>query len=286
MGDTELINGVPADFWNETKVPVLIGSCVFLIALTVITIGLRFFARLYSHTPLRWDDWFALATVVSDPPDSMLSFSSANTFSWIQPFALLSPIFDLVQISQGFGRHQIVALKTEPQKLETYGFNLYIILLFYNPGLALFKFSFLAFYIRLFPFIRWLRYSCYGLAALITLWAVGNEFGLIFRCNPIKANWIPTAGTCTPIEVIIKTQSIPTIIFDTAILALPVRLIWGLQMARPARIGVITVFLLGGIVTIISIIRLVVFLNSNGEDITCELNLSSAHILSPLNKAN
>ncbi|KAF2867261.1 hypothetical protein BDV95DRAFT_464484, partial [Massariosphaeria phaeospora] len=149
------------------------------------------------------------------------------------------------QIKNGFGQHQVVILKTDPSKLEAYGFNLYLIVLFYNPGLAFFKYSFLALYIRLFPLINWLRYSCYGMGAIITMWMVGNEFALVFRCNPIEANWIPTAGTCIKDETILMAQSIPTICFDVVMLALPVRIVWGLQMARPARIGVIAVFLLG-----------------------------------------
>jgi hypothetical protein len=65
MSDTELINGVPADYWNASKVNILIGGSTFLIILTVFTIALRFYARISSHAPLWWDDWFALATVVS-----------------------------------------------------------------------------------------------------------------------------------------------------------------------------------------------------------------------------
>jgi hypothetical protein len=65
MSDTELINGFPADYWNASKVHILIAGSIFLIVLTVFTIALRFYARISSRAPLWWDDWFALATVVS-----------------------------------------------------------------------------------------------------------------------------------------------------------------------------------------------------------------------------
>jgi hypothetical protein len=61
----ELINGLPAEYWNESRVNILIGASIFLIVITVITIVARFYARISSRTPLWWDDWFALATVVS-----------------------------------------------------------------------------------------------------------------------------------------------------------------------------------------------------------------------------
>lgn len=67
MANSTQINGVPAEVWNETKVPLLIGTCVFLTILTLATIILRFYARLYARADLWWDDWFALATVVRIP---------------------------------------------------------------------------------------------------------------------------------------------------------------------------------------------------------------------------
>lgn len=160
-------------------------------------------------------------------------------------------------------------IKTDLTRAEKFGLNLYIILLFYNIGLAVFKFSFLALYIRLFSVSKSLRYWCYGIGILIAMWSIACVFAIAFRCKPVEANWRPDAGTCVPLKPIFLAQSIPTITFDFVILLLPVRLIWGIQMARPARIGVILIFLLGGIVTIISIVRLVVLLNTH-DDVPCK----------------
>lgn len=177
---------------------------------------------------------------------------------------------DFVMIHYGFGRHQVIVLRTNPQHLETFGFYLYLTVLFYNIGLVLFKYSFLALYVRIFPIFRWLRYSCYGLAALITIWMVLVEFLFAFRCSPVKASWIPTAGTCIASQPVFLAQTVPTICFDIAVLALPIRLVSGAQLARPTRIGVIAAFLLGGIVTIISIFRLVVIFRTQSEDLSCK----------------
>ncbi|CAI6341040.1 unnamed protein product [Periconia digitata] len=242
----ELINGLPAEYWNESRVDVLIGASTFLIILTVVTIVLRFYARISSRAPLWWDDWFALATV---------------------PFALLNPVYDLVQIHYGFGRHQAVMVKTDPHRAEIFFFNLYIILIFYNVGLAIFKYSFLALYIRLFRVSTKLRYSCYVLGVLITMWSVSCVFAIVFRCRPVQANWDPTAGKCIPMRPVFLGQAIPTIIFDIIILLLPVRLVWAIQMPRPAKIGVLVVFVLGGLVAVISIVRLYVVLNTTEADV-------------------
>lgn len=70
MNENELIHGVPAHIWNATKVPDIIGTCVFYIVLVTVAITLRLYARITSRAVLWWDDWFALATVVS--PGSLL----------------------------------------------------------------------------------------------------------------------------------------------------------------------------------------------------------------------
>lgn len=242
----ELINGLPAQVWNDSQVSDLIAACTFLIILTVLTIGLRFYARLSSRTPLWWDDWFALATV---------------------PFALLNPIYDLVQIHYGFGRHQAVTLATHPERLETFFFNLFIILLFYNIGLAIFKYSFLALYIRLFRVSVRLRYSCYVLGVLITMWWIATFFAILFRCSPVRGSWDPTHAKCIPLNTIFLGQAIPTIIFDIIILLLPVKLVLGIQMPRPAKVGVLVTFVLGGLVAVISVVRLYYVLNTVEEDV-------------------
>jgi len=159
-----------------------------------------------------------------------------------------------------------------PSNLEFYQLNIYIVLLFYNPGLAFFKLSLLSFYVRVFPVVRWLRLSCYAIGSLIVAWVIATQFAFIFRCAPVSAAWMNIPGKCINPTSIFIAQSIPTLVFDIAILALPVRTIWGTQMKRPQRIGVIGVFLLGGLVTIISVVRLENTLTLTNEDFTCKFH--------------
>ncbi|KAF2803142.1 uncharacterized protein BDZ99DRAFT_400353 [Mytilinidion resinicola] len=233
------------EYLDASKQGEVIGVCTLLIVISVGSVALRFYARSISRMDFSWDDWFCLAGL---------------------PFALLSPIFDLIQLSNGFGKHQVTVT---PARLECYGYLLYILLFFYNPGLVFFELSFLAFYLRLFPILSWLRRSAYTLGAMILVWFLITEFAFIFRCNPISAAWNPAAGTCIDEHTVFLAQSVPTICFDPAILVLPIRLVWNLKMALSSRIGVISIFMLGGVVTVISIARLVVTLTSNDADLTC-----------------
>lgn len=200
--------------------------------------------------------------------------------NFAQPFALLPSIFDLIQLRNGFGVH--IQFVTSMDKIVNYGYLLYILLLFYNLGLLFFKLSCLAFYVRVFPVIRWLRIAAWVLGGLIIAWAVANEFVLIFRCHPINLAWLGDAAmqaeSCIPESTVFIAQSIPTIFFDVVILSMPIKLVWGLQMKLSQRLSVIGIFLLGFLVTLISIVRLVSTVISTDEDLTCKYS----HYIQPL----
>lgn len=65
-------------------------------------------------------------------------------------------------------------------------------------------------------------------------------------CTPYRRNWDKTVpGTCLDMKII--TLSVVAINFaiDISILALPQKVIWGLQMSTRRRIGVSIVFAIG-----------------------------------------
>lgn len=153
----------------------------------------------------------------------------------------------------------IVDINTNPELITQYARNLYVVLFFYNPGLVLFKLAFLACYVRIFSTARWLRHTAIVLAVLIGMWGITIQFLHAFRCHPVSEQWAPGTGTCVMDRIpYYYLQSIPSIIFDLCILILPVRLVWQVQLPKLTRIGVALIFLLGGLVTIISIVRLAV----------------------------
>ncbi|KAH8703286.1 hypothetical protein BGW36DRAFT_443399 [Talaromyces proteolyticus] len=232
---------------NQDRAPVVIGVCVLLIIISLVATGLRLYARYLVRLKLWWDDWFCLIGL---------------------PFALLSMIFDFVQVKYGFGKH-VDTLSAET--LMEYGKNFYILLLFYNLGLAFFKLSLLAFYIRVFSVLNTIRTASYILSAAIVAWMIATEFLLIFRCHPVEIAWEGTAQQqatqCINMNTVFVAQAAPTIFFDVIILALPLKHIWALKLNRGQKVGVTVVFLLGFLVTIISIVRLKVIF-STGNDLT------------------
>ncbi|KAI0020299.1 hypothetical protein F4780DRAFT_770778 [Xylariomycetidae sp. FL0641] len=136
----------------------------------------------------------------------------------------------------------------------------YISQIFYNPPLALVKCSVLVFILRLGSQRRLLRYAIYALIGVTAGHAIAVFFGVLLRCLPIAANWdtalAAQPGTkCISHDFDIAISSI-TILTDILVLVLPFPVVLGLKMPMGAKIAVIGVFLSGGVVTLVSIIRL------------------------------
>lgn len=75
---------------------------------------------------------------------------------------------------------------------------------------------------------------------------------------------------CIDKKVLYVTGSTINIATDVAILCLPIREVLRLQMHRQTKVGLIAVFLLGGLVCIVSAVRFTVLLRANSPDLTWE----------------
>ncbi|OJJ77766.1 hypothetical protein ASPBRDRAFT_37015 [Aspergillus brasiliensis CBS 101740] len=244
---------------SATRVPIIIGVCTTMVVLAITATALRIWARVMTNVKLWWDDWLCIVGL---------------------PFAILPSIFDFVQINNGFGRPMATVAA---DKLITYNLFLYILMLFYNLGLAFFKLSCLALYIRMFGVHRWIRHMSYIVGVMVIAWVLANELVLAFRCHPIDLAWTGTAEqqakSCVSQSNIFIAQSAPTIFFDLLILIMPIRVVWGLQLQSAQKIGAILVFSLGLLVTVISMVRLADTLHTSDTDLTydyVELGMWSA----------
>jgi hypothetical protein len=71
---------------------------------------------------------------------------------------------------------------------------------------------------------------------------------IIFQCNPIAYNWDKTiaGGTCIEQKIFVVLSAATTIFTDILMLVFPFWIVMGLNMPRRTKIGVIGIFLLGG----------------------------------------
>ncbi|KAI1073655.1 hypothetical protein F5B20DRAFT_574650 [Whalleya microplaca] len=135
----------------------------------------------------------------------------------------------------------------------------YLAQIFYNPILAFVKCSVLVFILRIGGQKNGVRWAIYGLLMFTTGHAIGVFFGVLLQCLPVQANWdaaVKAHATCIDNSFHVAISSL-TILTDILVLALPFYVFLGLNMRKTTKLAVICLFLSGGIVTAISIARVV-----------------------------
>ena len=115
------------------------------------------------------------------------------------------------------------------------------------PAIALVKISILLLYYRIFP-VRRLRISLYVVGAVVLVWWISTQITVIFECTPIYYFWTQTGtGHCIRIGRFFLSQAIPNITTDIVLLALPLPMIWNLQLPLLQRAALTHIFMLGGL---------------------------------------
>lgn len=119
----------------------------------------------------------------------------------------------------------------------------------YNPILALVKSSVLVFMLRLGGHKTEVRWTIYILNTLNTLQGAAIFFVVVFQQVPVYAVWTPSITPTMRIDKVkmFIATAVLTIVTDVLVLVIPVYLFIGLRMRVATKLGLITVFLLGGV---------------------------------------
>ncbi|KAF7587763.1 hypothetical protein BBP40_006723 [Aspergillus hancockii] len=126
------------------------------------------------------------------------------------------------------------------------------------------KTSIIMFYNRIFN----LHYSLYFVMFFILGYFLAVVITINVACHPIPYFWEQytspqtTTGTCIDIPRFFFGNGIAAVLVDIMILAVPVPVIWNLQMPKSQRMAVISILLLGSFVCVASIVR-IIFLGRN-----------------------
>jgi hypothetical protein len=109
------------------------------------------------------------------------------------------------------------------------------------------KVSVLLLYMRIFV-TRTFRVFCWMALIVVLGWSIGSIFATIFQCVPLKGSWDKTLDArCINSDTFWISYGALNIVTDVMVLALPMPMIWKLQMKLRDRIMLIGVFLLGGL---------------------------------------
>ncbi|KAE9367059.1 hypothetical protein N431DRAFT_487492 [Stipitochalara longipes BDJ] len=128
----------------------------------------------------------------------------------------------------------------------------------YNPQLALVKASVCCFLLRLGGQKKSIRRSIYALNTVNITLMIIILFLCIFPCSPLQYWWDKSIdGYCYPAEVRYTVTGAITVVTDVLVLLIPIKIISGLQMTRRLKIGLGCILCVGGVVLIVSILRLV-----------------------------
>ena len=150
------------------------------------------------------------------------------------------------------------------------------------PGLLLSKLSILLFFKRAFTTRR--RPFQIALIVITTysvLVGVGSTIEFAVQCLPVPFFWEkayaitgitpphPLSGWCMPQEVHATVPLFANLLSDLLMLALPAIGLWGLQMQKSKKVGILVAFSVGFFICIVECIRIYyVFMITNSGDVT------------------
>ena len=101
---------------------------------------------------------------------------------------------------------------------------------------------------HLFPTRNFKRF-CRAMITITGLWAIAAFFSTLLQCQPIALFWDKSikGGHCLDLIPIGVANASLSLVGDVVILAMPIPMIWGLQLNIRKKIAVSGIFLLGGL---------------------------------------
>lgn len=200
---------------------------------------------------------------------------SSNYFGWDDGLAILAGVLsvvnmvnDIVIIGLGAGAH---LTDIDQNNIPPFLVSVYVGQVIYAPILVSVKLAILFLYLRLFNPSETFCKCVHVLIALTSMWGIGVFLTTLFQCIPVQAAWVKSLAPnakCIDLEAFMIGANIPDIIFDIAILVLPIPLIWSLRVPTSKKIAILSIFLLAAFDLIMAVVRLSSFAKFDQNDPT------------------
>lgn len=148
----------------------------------------------------------------------------------------------------GVGYHIEYHAAHDPEKITNYFKYLVAISIWYTMTMSLAKLAILVVYRRLFP-QRLMHISVWIVAVILILQSIVGTILLFVVCRPFWVNWGPLEmqqDHCFDKMSLFLWISLPNIITDLALIALPLPIIWKLQLSNNLKAALTVTFLIGG----------------------------------------
>ncbi|KAJ5363528.1 uncharacterized protein N7496_009241 [Penicillium cataractarum] len=204
-------------------------------ALSTLVVLVRLYARGFLIRDPGWDDYIIVAS---------------------QLFAWADMVLSLMTVRYGAGEH-LMALVSNPAKMVKMYKWLVAAQMVYFATLWLCRVSGLAFFARLNPMPRFKLYIRLAFAFVTAVW-ISQVLIIGLQCIPLQALWDSSIkGTCMGSTQVFLATSVMTIICDSLILVLPIKIVWKLQVSLGRKITLLLIFCFGIFAIVTSILRMV-----------------------------
>ncbi|KAJ5939623.1 hypothetical protein N7466_002757 [Penicillium verhagenii] len=216
-----------------------LGVATAMLPIVIIFLALRFYSRHLTRTPWGLDDSLAAMSGVVSVGLSALAICFVKY--------------------GGVGRHLAALERETPNMAPQYFKYLLVISTYYYTTVAIPKLAVLALYGRLWT-VNPYRTIILILAAVITLTAVVSGVMCLNMCQPFRLNWDTSVpGHCLNKQALYLWASLPNILTDLVMLAMPIPIVYHLNVPMKVKLGLILTFATGLLGLVTSIMRFVIF---------------------------
>ncbi|KAJ5520418.1 hypothetical protein N7463_000871 [Penicillium fimorum] len=215
---------------------IYVGTIVSIVPATICVI-LRFIARNIARAGLWWDDYTIAVSLV-------VNWAMA-ALRWAQ-----IPLYD-------YGHH---AQYVSPEKRKGFGKSFMAVQLLYFTNAVITKISLLLLFYRIFGIVRSFRRALWASGFLVVAYFITCSVTSIVGCSPVSKAWNTGGpGHCIDEVAFFRWNGVGNMFLDFLVLCLPIPMAWQVKTTTRQKCILTLIFLLGGFVCIISILRIVSF---------------------------
>ncbi|OQD83359.1 hypothetical protein PENANT_c017G11431 [Penicillium antarcticum] len=207
---------------------------------------LRFISRYVSRAGLWWDDY---------------TIAAALAFNW--SLAILR----WVQIAfYDYGRH---SQYIPSEDMENFLKSFLAVQIVYFTNAVFTKASLLLLFHRIFGVVKGFRWALWISGALVIAYFIACTITAITCCSPVAKFWDPSLpGHCIDTVAFFRWNGVANMLLDFLILCLPLPMAWRVKTTIRQKWVLTGLFMLGGFVCVVSILRVTSFKLSDMNDPT------------------
>ena len=206
----------------------LVTVSAVMIALQLLAVGIRLIARRIQKAPFFVDDALILVALAGGLAICAIAIAGVSVGK--------------------IGRHTDWVMINDPDSLAPFGKLSIASQATQTPiAITFAKLSILFYYRRLFPLPN-IQYKLYAIGAWVIAHGLTTLLISVLQCIPLTAAWDRSvAGKCIDLLAWSRWMSVPNILSDLALIALPLYVVWGLKKSKTERLGLSVIFLLGSL---------------------------------------